>query len=57
MQKKKLDLSKFFGHGDADQFSSPAQFSHVNRNTVAINELLSLKNAGAQISMFFTSNE
>ena len=26
-------------------------------NTVAINELLCLKNAGAQISMFFTSNE
>ena len=25
--------------------------------TVAINELLCLKNAGAQISMFFTSNE
>ena len=26
-------------------------------NTVAINELLCFKNAGAQISMFFTSNE
>ena len=26
-------------------------------NTVAINELLCLKNAGAQISMFFTSNK
>ena len=25
--------------------------------TIAINELLCLKNAGAQISMFFTSNE
>ena len=26
-------------------------------HTVAINELLCLKNVGAQISMFFTSNE
>ena len=32
-------------------------YKQLASNTVAINELLCLKNAGAQISFFFISNE
>ena len=41
----------------AETQSDYSKYIFLNLCTVAINELLWLKNAGAQISMFFTSNK
>ena len=50
-------LSHFEANADLFRLFMKGQFDGYLLSTVAIDELLCLKNAGAQISMLFTSNE